>query len=404
MSTRLVTLICAIFALAYAAAFVKKAQGPDGLILDAQGRPQLTDHLSLWAAGRLATEGRPAAAYDWPAHAAAMADAMGRQPQSQLQFSYPPSFLLVMAPLSHLPFWASFALLSILTLIPFPLIASRILGRPDAAVWMLATIPPFWNLCVGQTGALAATLLAAGLLLLPARPLLAGAMLGLLTFKPHLGLLVPIALIASGQFRAIAAAAATTLLLASLSLAIHGAEPWLAFIASLQKFGAFAMADTNATAFKMQSLFGLLRTLGLPAQPALAAQAILALALAALTWHLWRRPGPHDLKAAALLASAVLVTPYAFHYDLTMLTLAQAFLLRHALAPAPAAHAEIPQRELVIVLAVNALIMLFPPLSFPTGFLASLVLLAALLHRLETEAPGALPRLAWPRLPALPAR
>ncbi len=395
MSTRLITIVCAIFAIAYAAAFIKKAHGPDGMVLDQHGHPQLTDHLSLWTAGKLAAEGRPAQAYDWQAHADRMGEGMQRTPHSPLQFSYPPSFLLVMAPLANFPFQASLVLFGLLTLAPFAFLASRIVGRPEAALWMLATVPPFWNFVVGQTGALAAALLAAGLLLLPARPLLAGAMFGLLAFKPHLGLLVPVALLASGRLRTIAAAAATGAAVALASVIAYGVEPWLAFAASLSKFGTFALADTNVAAYKMQSLFGFLRTFGAPAQIALAAQALLACTIAALTWRLWRSPDrsdrSHDLKSGVLLASTVLVSPYAFHYDLTMLTLAQAFLLRHAIAMQPGGD-EIPQRDLFVILAVNALIMIFPPLSVPTGFLASLLLTAALLQHLSREQPGLLPR------------
>ncbi len=397
MSTPLITFVCAIFAFAYVAGFINKARGPQGMVLDQHGRPQLTDHLSLWSAGKLAAEGRPAQAYDWQAHADRMGEAMERTPHSPLQFSYPPSFLLALSPLSSLPFAASLVLFGLLTLIPFGLLAWRIIGRPEAALWMLATVPPFWNFVVGQTGALAATLFAAGLLWLPARPILAGAMFGLLAFKPHLGLLVPVALLASGHYRTIASAAFTAIAVLLASVVAYGTEPWLAFAASLSKFGAFALADTNGAAYKMQSLFGFLHTFGVSAHIALTAQAALACATVALTWWLWRRPDrqdySHDLKSGILLASAVLVSPYAFHYDLTMRTLAQAFMLRHAIATS-ATSTEIPQRDLIVILAVNALIMMFPPLSVPTGFLASLVLTAALLHRLAAEQPGFLPRFA----------
>jgi arabinofuranan 3-O-arabinosyltransferase len=388
--TRLLTIICALLAVAYLVAFATSAKGPEGQILDANGRPQLTDHLSLWAAGSLASEGRPAAAYDWAAHSAAMAAAMGRTPQGELQFSYPPSFLLVMDPLSRLPFAASFVLFGLLTLLPLGLIAARIVGRPDAALWALATLPPFWNLCVGQTGALAATLLAAGLMLLPSRPWLAGAMFGLLTFKPHLGVLVPIALLAAGQHRAILAAAATAIGIALASVAVHGIEPWQAFAASVSKFGGFAMADSNATAYKLQSLFGFLRALGLTADAAITAQIALSLALVALVWHIWRQLVPHDLKAAILLVGATLATPYVYHYDLIVLTLAMAFMLRHALAPAPARAEMIPAGDLVAFITVNALILAFPRLSFPTAFLGSVLLLILLLQRLRAHrlAPG----------------
>lgn len=397
MKTRLVTVSCAILALAFAAAFVGKVRGPEGLVLDTQGRPQLTDHLSLWAAGRLAAEGRPAAAYDWPVHAAAMASAMGREQSGQLQFSYPPSFLLVMTPLASLPFAVSFVLLGLITLIPFAFVAARIVGRTEAGLWALATVPPFWNFCVGQTGALAAALLGGALLVLPSRPVLGGVLLGLLTFKPHLGLLVPVALLASGQLRAIAAAGATAAAIALASMAVHGPEPWIAFLASLTRFGVFAFADTNATAYKLQSAFGFLRALGIPVTAALVVQSVLALSLAALTWHVWRSRTAHDVKAGLLLTSAVLATPYAFHYDLVMLTAAMAFLLRHAMARQPAGSIDVPRQPLIVVAAVSALIMLFPHLNFPTGFLASLLLLGVLVHLHVQQLPAGPPFAILPR-------
>lgn len=385
MRTRLVTIICAFLALAYLVSYATSAKGPAGLILDAQGQPQLTDHLSLWAAGRLAAEGRPAAAYDWAAHSAAMADAMGRVPQAQLQFSYPPSFLLVMDPLSRIHFAVSFVLFGFVTLVPLGLITARIVGRPDAALWAIATLPPFWNLCVGQTGALAAALLGTGLLLLPSRPWLAGAAFGLLTFKPHLGVLVPIALLAAGHHRTILAAAVTAAGLALASMAVQGIEPWQAFASSLSRFGSFAMAESNATAYKLQSLFGFLRASGLSADVAISAQLALSLALAPLVWCIWRQPGPYELKAAMLLVCATLATPYVYHYDLIALTLAMAFMLRHALSPDPARAETIPPGDVFAFLTVNALIMAFPRLSFPTAFLASLLLLGLLLQRQRTH-------------------
>ena len=393
INARTVSTICAIMIAIYALAFFGKSIGPEGMVLDTNSRPRLVDHLSLWTAGRLAAEGNAAGAYDRREHAGAMAEAMGYQPTSPLPFSYPPSLMLVLTPLSQQSFPVSFVLFGLLSLVPFAWVSIRIVGRPDAALWTLAMVPPFWNFCVGQTGALAAALLGAGLLLLPSRPAMAGVMLGLLTFKPHLGLLVPIALLAAGEFRAIASAVLTTVALFLASTAMFGMEPWLAFAASLPTFGAFALADTNLTAYKLQSIFGVLRALGVGSNVALAMQAMLALALTALTWQLWRRPVPHALKSAILMTSATLATPYAFHYDLTLLTLAQAFWLRHAIERG------ITTNDVMAILLMNALIMLFPQLDFPTGFFAAATLLGILLHRVHAENAGSMP---WPRRRASP--
>ena len=63
---------------------------------------------------------------------------------------------------------------------------------------MLALAFPatFINLFHGQNGFLNAALLGAALLALDRRPVVAGILFGLLSYKPHLGLLVPLALLA----------------------------------------------------------------------------------------------------------------------------------------------------------------------------------------------------------------
>lgn len=287
MSPRLVTILCALAVLAYAIGFATKARGPEGLMLDASGRPQLTDHLSLWSAGRLGASGKPADAYDWSKHKAEMGRAMGTAPESELPYSYPPSFTLLLASFAQLSFATSFVLFGLLTLIPLGLVCAGIVGRPAGGLWMLATVPPFWNFAVGQTGALSGALIGAGLLFLPARPLLAGAMFGLLTFKPHLGLLIPTALLAIGQFRAFASAAATAAAMLLASVLVWGIEPWLTFASSLGSFGAFAMSADNLTAYKLQSLYGFLRALGRSPEIALAGQVLLSLGLAFMVWRVW---------------------------------------------------------------------------------------------------------------------
>ena len=62
------------------------------------------------------------------------------------------------------------------------------------------------------------------LLLMRSRPVLAGILLGLLTAKPHLALLFPIALVCARSRRALAAMALSAVLLALVSLAAFGQE------------------------------------------------------------------------------------------------------------------------------------------------------------------------------------
>ena len=91
-------------------------------------------------------------------------------------------------------------------------LATRLLDTPAwQQLAFLASPAIFVNATLGQNGALTASLLFAGLLLAPKRPIFAGVLLGILTIKPHLRVLVPFCLLASGNYRAILAASLTTI-------------------------------------------------------------------------------------------------------------------------------------------------------------------------------------------------
>ena len=64
------------------------------------------------------------------------------------------------------------------------------------------------------------------------REWLAGLVIGLLTIKPQLGVLIPLALIAGRYWRAIAGAVLSSALLAALAYALFGIETWRAFLAA----------------------------------------------------------------------------------------------------------------------------------------------------------------------------
>ena len=115
-----------------------------------------------------------------------------------------------------------------------------IVRRPPAIALVLASPFTAWNFIAGQSGFLTASLVGAALLALERRPVLAGVFIGCLTYKPQLGILFPVALVAARQWRAFASAAVTAALLAGLSIAAFGIGPWEAFPREL-----LAQADLN---------------------------------------------------------------------------------------------------------------------------------------------------------------
>ncbi len=195
------------------------------------------------------------------------------------------------------------------------------------ALWLAIAFPgALVNLTNGQNGFLTLGLLGAALLTLERRPLVAGVMFGLMAYKPQYGLLVPIFLIATGRWRAIAAAAVTVALLAALSLALFGAQTWQAFFTSIT-FTRHVVLEQGGSGFeKLQSAFAAARLWGFGVATAYVVQAIVSLITALAVIWIWRRTAKFDLQAAALATGVLLTTPYMMDYDLVLLAMPIAWL------------------------------------------------------------------------------
>jgi len=349
---------------------------PKGWIADHHGIPIDGDYVGLYTAGELALRGAPGAAYDAERHKAAQRQLREDPNGGFYPWPYPPSFLFVAAALATMPYYLSMLTWVLTTFAAFAAALARITVSRRDLLLMLATPAAWLNLYVGQNGALTAALIGFGLVLLPAQPVAAGICIGLLSLKPHLGLLIPIALLAGGYFRAFAAAVLTVLALVISSVVVFGADPWLAMPYQLERVTAL-VKTTNLTE-KIQSAFGLARSLGLSIECALWIQAAVVAASAGLIGWLWsRRTVSFDLKAAALAAALTLASPYQFVYDLVILTIAQAFLLRH-FARTRADRIDICGLELA-----NILVFLFATTRVPLGIVGGMIVMALILRHLR---------------------
>lgn len=194
--------------------------------IDVFGNPMGSDYVGFWSAGQIGLSGHSGDVYDPTIHWALQKSTFGRE-IGWTAFFYPPMFLLICVPLAALPYGWSLAVWLAVTGSAYVLVACRLLGRGFGPVVAFTAVPV--NFGHGQNGLLSAALLSGGALLLDRRPVLAGALFGLLAYKPQLDIVVPIGLVAGGQLRALISAGAAFLAFVLLSYADIGSEAWTGF-------------------------------------------------------------------------------------------------------------------------------------------------------------------------------
>jgi hypothetical protein len=345
-------------------------------LFDENGLGIPTDFVNVWSAGRLVLDGHPALAYDWDIQKQVQVAVLGQSYEGNFAWHYPPPFLFIAAVLAHFPYAVAYVGWAAVSLVPYLAVMRAIVGRSFGLLLALAFPVVFTNTLVGQNGFLTASLIGGTLSLMPTRPVLSGICLGLLSYKPQYGLLFPLALIAASQWKVFFTAGAVAILMASLSWLAFGTESWQAFFHWMPMFSQAFLTEGRAPWGKMQSIFALVRYFGGTEQLAWVFQWIMSGAVAVLIALMWRSRGiSYPLKAASLAVGALLITPYLFLYDLMVLAIPVAFLVRIGLDQGFARH-ELPALGLVV-----ALLMIYPLLGAPTGFGATLVVTALIAHR-----------------------
>ncbi len=302
---------------------------PWGQVMGPAGKPQASDFLAFWAAGRLALAHGGGAAYDLPGlsaleHATAILD-----PGLLLAFFYPPTFLLLCLPFAALPYLAGLA--------AFIACQGVILGAGLRAIlpraWGVLPIAAFpgllMNAATGQNGFFSATCFAWGLVWLERRPALAGACLGTLMIKPHLALLLPLALAAGRRWRALLACAATAAGWMALSWLLLGSAAWRGFFAAAPAIREALEAHREDWG-KLQSVFASARICGGSLTASYVVQAVACVGAAgAVVLMARRRPGA-GAEMSALAAASMLCTPHILDYDLAVAGVPLAWLASRA--------------------------------------------------------------------------
>ena len=298
--------------------------------VDLSGHPVGSDFVTFYAASKLALLGQGVDAWDYAALARVQLELFPAYTLGPFAWFYPPTFLLLVAPLALLPYLAAFATVMASTAAVWATALRNVIGR-NGAGWLVAAFPGLW-ICIahGQNGLLTAALAGGSLLLLTRQPMLSGVLLGLLVIKPQLAVVFAVALIATRAWRTMLVAAGTALAFLGVSVAVFGPRSLPAWFESLQ----LARTATEAGYLpwhKMPSTFAMLRLVGASVEWSYIVHGLVSLIALAAVWVVWRRSDSLRLRGSVLMAATFIVNPYAFDYDLAWLAFPIAWLACHGL-------------------------------------------------------------------------
>ena len=319
------------------------------------------DFANYWMAGRLVLSGETADLFGpQPGYFRHLTDVFGAD-YGWHNWSYPPTYLFFVAWTGLLSYSAAMLVFLVVSLVLFVwgarVFAGPMTGSMTVMAWICLLPIIAHNIETAQNGFLTAGLALASLGLRRTRPVAAGILIGLLAFKPQLGIVYPVLLLAERRWAVIGAAAATVLVTGIVSLAVFGRDAWSGYLANVVPYQSTVMATLEGVFNAMlTSVFGAMRNWGEVFPSAIATHLALAgpLGLAGLV-ALFRVQDDDDRAIIAILTTLV-ITPYALSYDLGILAGAMALLVS---SRARSGHPlGLPWRELTVLTATLPILMI----------------------------------------------
>jgi hypothetical protein len=357
--------------------------------VDRAGRFKGTDYIYFYVMGSLISEGRADALYDPDAHLAEGRRRIDPQLNLYAPYSnYGPQVAAAFAPLSRLTFGQSLAIFLILTALAFALSVwlvwsiSPALRSYGALVAVLAAgAPAFFTLIrYAQLSGLSLLLLSLALAaLVRDRRFLAGVFIGLMVFKPQLGVVLALVMILAGEWRIVAGAAAAGSAELAAAWLVGGSNVMRQYVDVLVTL-ARDPSLVQIYPGEVHSLRGLAHLLN---GSSVFLSVVTTVALVAAVWlgvRTWKSGMPLTVKWGLLVVLTVLASPHLLTYDLILLTIPLLVFADWAIA-----HQEHPQQPWVARLL---LLLYLAPFSSNLVRLvpiqASVVVMAALVAMLAS--------------------
>ena len=334
-------------------------------------RAPFQDFMVFYVAAHEAASGDLPLLYDGEAFTAALNARFAgwfSPPLSLHPWVYPPVFLLLLVPLGLLPFMAAYGvfMLSSFLALMGALFAWVQRGplRWVCLVGVALSPATAFTIGTGQNGFMTTALAAGGFGLMNRAPFLAGVLLGALSFKPQLWLMVPVALLAARAWTVLAVSIVTAILLACASLALFGWQIWSEWL-TLMAYPSRAYEQwLEFGRLNGQSIYTEAFLLGAPSGLASGIQAAVMAVCAGLLWWCFRVSRlPADLRLAAFLTAAILAAPHASNYDAVMVAAAASLLLCRAITEG------FRSGDTVVLIAVWSIELFDPPRLEPLGLI-----------------------------------
>lgn len=315
---RVVTLLTILLSLGYGA-YSASATAP-GLID--------SDFKIFRRMAEITRDGHLAQAYDLD-----QAEALeGRYPTGNkvVPYTYPPLMSAYIRHLADTPPWLGYLFWMVPGLVAFAGAIGRLAGPHAAAIGIAGASAVILNISVGQNGLLiagVAGVAAWGLTI--GRVGYASTLAGCLALKPHLALGLPLGLALRGQWRALALTALVGLGLTAAGFLFYGPEVAHAWLVGTRQASAHLALGLHGAypIERMVSVYATLRTYEVPHTLALAIHALVAAGALALTVRASLGQSLARSLGFGLIASLFL-SPYLYDYDLALLAVALALLVR----------------------------------------------------------------------------
>jgi hypothetical protein len=286
-----------------------------------------SDFLYYRVASSLVLEGNASIIYDFSAFLGILEQMTGNP--FPIAWFYPPIYIFMVWPLSLLPYNASLFIWLLIPLSGLITVVYKIAPNPRTILICIAFPATLINFDYGQNGLISAVLLGWGLFLLDRRPAAAGIFLGLLSYKPQLAVLIPLALVASHNWRALTSAFVTFASFSILSVIFFGYETWTGFYNNITSAGEVLQQGSQGFIQNwaiMITPYSLARLLDLPPAISYLIQGLSMLSVSVVTYWVWSRYKSAPLRNSVLVICTLMFTPHAFEYDSVILALPMAWI------------------------------------------------------------------------------